>query len=116
MSDIKQFAKALLAGTHSPEALLAAFSAGPGQGLPVDPTNATPDDLERLRGSKIIPTRGVCSYLASDDVLTNDTINQMELSLERDYGIKSPWCITSMVSGTEEKGNLAVEYFYLERE
>ena len=114
MNDLKLFAKALLAGTHSPEALMAEFGPGLGEDQPVDLTNATPEDLERLHGSKILPTRGVCSYLASDDVLTHSIIDQMERALENDYKLQHPWFITAFRK--HKNDNLTVAYFYLEHE
>lgn len=110
--DIKTFARALLDGT-SPTALLAEFGPDAGDDLPIDPTGT--DDLDSLRGSRILPTIGICRYLASDDPLTNTAIDSMELALERDYGITAPFFITSMRSGREGH-NLSIDYFYLEKE
>lgn len=65
---------------------------------------------------KVLPTPAIQRYVASDDTLTNHTIDMMELALEKAYQIAAPWCITSMRSGSEENGNLAVDYFYLLKE
>jgi hypothetical protein len=108
--DIKLFALALLSGA-SPKALLAKFGPTPDEDLPIDPTDA---DLESIYGSRILPTIGICKYLASDDELTDETIDHMELALERDYQIKAPFFITSIRD--RENGKLTLRYFYLERE
>ena len=108
--DLKIFATALLSGT-SPKALLAEFGPTPGEDLPIDPTGA---DFDSIRGSRILPTMGVCKYLASDDDLTDEIIDSMELSLERDYKIESPFFISSVRDRVE--GKLLVRYFYLDKE
>lgn len=108
--DLKLFATALLSGA-SPKALLAEFGATPEEDLPIDPSGA---DLESIRGSRILPTLAICKYLASDDDLTDEIIDSMELALERDYKIAAPFYITSMRD--RKNGRLQVSYFYLERE
>jgi hypothetical protein len=109
-TDTKLFAEALLSGA-SLKALHAEFGLTAEEDLPIDPSGA---DLESIRGSRILPTPGVCQYLASDDDLTNETIDSMEIALERDYRIPAPFFITSMRK--RSKGKLSVRYFYLDRE
>ena len=112
MSEETLLAAALLAGTHSPKALNAEFGAADDE-----PINLAthPAALAELQGRKIIPTAGITSYLASGDILTDEAINSMEISLEREFRIQPPFFITSMRSGTTGK-DLRVEYFYLDCE
>lgn len=63
--------------------------------------------------TKVMPTPGIQRYLDSGDVLNQFTIDQMELALENAYQVTDPWYITSFSSGSEEEGNLALDYFYL---
>lgn len=109
-SDLKLFAEALLSGA-SLKALHAEFGLTEEEDLPIDPTGA---DLESIIGRRILPTPGVCQYLASDDDLTTETTDSMELALERDYRIPAPYFIAPMRKRT--KGKLSVRYFYLDRE
>lgn len=109
-ADMKLFAKALLSGI-SFDALRAEFGLTAEEDLPIDPTG---ENFEFIRGSRIPPTPGVCQYLASDDELTDEIIDSMELALERDYRITAPFFITSMRDCAE--GRLQVRYFYLESE
>lgn len=111
MFDLKLFATALLSG-RALEAVIAEFGAGPDDEQPVSLAGLT--DLGPLRGSKVLPTLGVCQYLASDDDLTDDIIDHMDLALERDYQIKAPFFITS--HRTREDDRLQVAYFYLDAE
>lgn len=65
---------------------------------------------------KVLATPAVQRYLDSDDTLTNHIIDMMELAMEKAYQVTAPWCITSIRTGGERKGDLAVKYFYLLRE
>ena len=87
--------------------------------MPDDPVdlNATPrDKIADFECSKVLPTHAITRFLASGDVLTDKTIDSMELALETHYKITSPWCIVSERTGREADGNLAVDYFYLMRD
>lgn len=108
--DLKLFAEALLSG-RSLDNVIAEFGAGPDEDLPVSLIGVT--DLEPLRGRKVLPTIGVCKYLAVEDELTHVIIDSMEIAIERDYGIKAPYFITSLrIEGEHPK----VAHFYLDRE
>lgn len=109
------FIHSLLDGRHSLQAIAAEFGPAPGEDQPVSLSGVPPDGLPALQSAKIIPPPGVAAYLASGDELTHKTINLMELAIERAFAVPPPWFITSMRSGTEGN-NLAVDYFYLERE
>jgi hypothetical protein len=109
-TEMKLFAEALLSGV-SLNALAAEFGSTAEEDLPIDPSGA---DLESIRCSRILPSPGVCQHLASDDDLTDEIIDSMELALERDYRIPAPYFITSMRERT--KGVIQVTYFYLDRE
>ena len=112
MSEESQLAEAILAGTHSPLSLKAEFGAADDEAIDL----AThPASLAELQGRKILPTTGIASYLASGDLLTDESINSMEVSLEREFRVEPPFFITSKRSGTSGK-NLKVEHFYLDRE
>lgn len=113
MFDLKLFATALLSG-RSLDAVIAEFGPGPGEDMPISLAGVSPDALEDLRGSKVLPTAGVCQYLATDDDLTDSIIDNMELALERDYGISAPFFITSHRLRSEQ--GLKVDYFFLDRE
>lgn len=113
MFDLKLFATALLSG-RSLDAVIAEFGPGPDEDMPISLTGVSSDALEDLRGSKVIPTPGVCRYLASDDDLTHDIIDNMEIALERDYCVPAPFYITS--HRTRDGGSLKVAYFYLDKE
>ena len=65
---------------------------------------------------KVLPIPAIQRSIESDDILSNHTIDMMELALEKSYNVSAPWCITSMLKGSEENGDLAVEYFYLLKE
>jgi hypothetical protein len=54
--------------------------------------------------------------LASGDVLTDHTIDMMEIAIENAYQVTSPWYVTSMRDGSEESGDLQVRHFSLMRE
>jgi hypothetical protein len=69
-----------------------------------------------VNNCKVLPTPAIQRYIESEDVLNNHTIDMMELALEKNYNVAAPWCITSMRSGSEENGDLAVDYFYLLKE
>lgn len=108
--DLKLFAQALLSG-RSLDAVIAEFGVDPEADLPVSLEGVT--DLEPLHGRKVLPTTGVCKYLATDDELTHAIIDSMELALEHDYGVKPPFFITShRIEGEHPK----VAHFYLDRE
>lgn len=87
-----------------------------------DYSDLGPEDLSAIPKDqwepcmKVTPPAAILRYLASGDTLTDHTIDMMELAMEKAYGMESPWCITSMRSGTEGEGTLAVNYFYLLRE
>lgn len=67
--------------------------------------------------TKLLPTPGIQRYLDSDDILTPHTIEMMELAMERDYGVKAPWYVTSVVPFFDKETEApVVEYFYLGRE
>jgi len=106
-NNIRLFAEALLSGI-SLEALIADFRLEPEDDLPIDPTGA---DLESICGSRILPTIAICNYLATEDELSHETIDSMEIAMEKAYGIQAPFFITSMRG--HFKGKLMVEYFYL---
>lgn len=110
MHDIRLFAKALLAGTHSIAALRAEFCTG--EDPLVDLTGFTEEQLAAHDNCKVLPTPAICRYLAAEDELSDATIDSMELALERDYNIRPPWFIGSFRSN---KGK-ALDYFYLLRE
>lgn len=107
--DIDLFAKALLS-TRKFDDIFAEFGEVDDPGIILE----AGADLEALLGSKILPTKGVCKYLASDDELDHKIIDNMELALERDYGVKAPYYITSMRS--TKNGRHQVDYFYLGKE
>ncbi len=116
MSDRNLFAEVLLAGAHSLEALRAEFGAGPGEDGEINLASVEPDAFDSLRGSKVMPIPGVKAYLATDDELTNESINLMEQAMEKAYHVQAPFFITSMRDGSEKKETLRVKYFYLDRE
>jgi len=113
MSEESQLAEALLAGTHSPQALKAEFGAA--DDAAIDLATIAPADLAAHQGRKVLPTTGIAAYLASGDLLTDEAIDSMEISLEREFRIEQPFFITSQRSGVSGK-NLKVEHFYLDRE
>ena len=112
---LKLFGQALLAGTHSIGALGAEFGPAKGEDEPRDLTGIPPEALAVMGPCKVKPTPGVAAYLASGDPLTNDAIDRMELALEKAFGIAGPLFITAQRKGREGK-DLAVEYFYLDRD
>ncbi len=65
---------------------------------------------------KVLPTPAVQRYIESGDVLTDHTIDMMELALEKSYHTEAPWCIVAMRNGAEKNGDLGVQYFYLIKE
>lgn len=65
---------------------------------------------------EIIPPPAIRRYLESGDVLSNHTIDMMEMAMEKAFGVEDPWYITSMRDGMEEDGDLSARYFYLGRE
>jgi hypothetical protein len=65
---------------------------------------------------KVMPTPAIQRYIESGDILTDHTIDMMELALEKAYQTEAPWCIVSMRSGSEEAGTLNLDYFYLIKE
>ncbi len=109
----RQFAETLLAGQHSPKAIAAEFLTGPDD--PVDLTGKTPAELEDLRGSRVLLTPAIASYLASGDSLTTDTLDNAEIALEKHYGIQPPFYITSRRLGASGS-TLEADCFFLDRE
>ena len=108
--DIKLFAQALLNGTHSIKAIGAEFCE---DHQAVDLSSLSLTDLRAHDCDKLIPPEPIQRYLDSGDVLSDHTIDQMELAMEKTAGISHPAYITSFREGTEKKGNLSVKYFYL---
>ena len=96
------------------EAFFLARGIEPGLGSPVDLRSVPPTDWEPL--TKVFPTPDMQRYLDSEDVLTDHTIQMMELALERFYHIATPWLLIAECTGTQANGDLAVAYFYIDRE
>jgi hypothetical protein len=107
MHDIIALAKTIFAGTHSIEALRAEFEMPDNEFA--DLSSVLPDQLAAFEGFKVLPTPAVCKYLATGDELSTETIDSMEIALERDYNIQAPWFITSV----RGPGGKSLEYFYL---
>lgn len=110
-----EFIESLLNAIGNPDpAELEAWLAS--QGYPSDDEPvclaAIPPD-QWVDNCKVLPTPAIQRYLASGDTLTNHTIDMMECALETAYQVTAPWCITSMRTGSEDEGNLNVDYFYL---
>jgi len=89
--------------------------------LGLDP-DAPPDPHEDITttprtlwesGTKLTPPTPIYRYLEAGDTLTDFAIDQMERYIETWAGVESPWCVTSLRSGSEREGTLQVEYFYL---
>lgn len=108
-SEASQLADALLSGTHSTKAIAAEFS--PEASIAVDLTGKSPAELDDLRGSEVLLTPAIASYLASGDDLTHEILDHAELALEKHYAIEPPFFITSRRSGSEGKGLAAVSFF-----
>lgn len=108
--DPKTFAQALLAGTPLGK-LIAEFGALPEEDRAIDLSTVAPETFPSIIGSKVLPTPGVAKYLATDDILTNATINLIEQSMERDYAIPTGFAITSHRTGKGK--NFKLHYFYL---
>jgi hypothetical protein len=83
----------------------------PDQDLPVCLANIPPAEWQDL--SKVIPTPGVQAYLNTGDLLTNHTLDMMELALERDYAVTEPWFIDCERTGRQEDETLQVTCFRL---
>ena len=71
---------------------------------------------EWMENTKVVTLPAIQKYLDSDDILTDHTIDMMELATEKAYGVTEPWYVTSIREGTEEEGDLSVKYFYLGKE
>lgn len=94
--------------------------------LGIDPTedfsDLRPEDISATPRdqwedcTEVIPPPSILRYLASDDTLTDHTIDMMELAIEKAYKVTSPWFITSTRSGSAENGDLKVKRFTLMRE
>lgn len=70
-----------------------------------------------MENTNVLPTPAIQKYLDSGDVLTPHTIEMMELAMERDYGVKAPWYITSEVPYyNKETEAPVVQNFYLGKE
>lgn len=109
------FAEALLSSAHNILAVLEEFSEDD-QDKAIDFATLTAGALRQFEGYKILPTDAITRYLDSGDTLTDHSIDQMELAMEKAAGVKSPAYITSFRQGTEKDDNLSVEYFYLDFE
>lgn len=83
-----------------------------GMGDPVDLRSVSPEQWTPL--TVVFPTPEMQRYLDSDDVLTDHTVEMMELALEKFYKVTAPWVICAECSGREAKGDLSVDYFYLD--
>jgi hypothetical protein len=96
MPDSNKLRDALLAGTHSIKAICDEFCT-PDTREPVDLTGRSQAEIADLAQSlhPILPTPDVAKYLASGDVLTDKTINSMEIAIETQYGIKAPYYVDS---------------------
>jgi hypothetical protein len=91
-------------------------------GIDDDFSGIVPEDISAVpqnqwvNGTQVIPPPAIERYLASGDILTDHTIDMMELAMEKAFGVKSPWYISSLRDGTEEDGNLSVSRFVLQLE
>ena len=66
--------------------------------------------------TQVAPPPAIQRYLDSDDILTNHTIDMMELAMEKVFGVAAPWFITCIRDGSEDDGSLAVNRFILMRD
>ena len=82
----------------------------------VDLSRIPPEKFDEYDCARVTITPALQRYLASGDALTNHVIDQMEIYLEKAYGVADPFYITSVRKGSEENGDLQVDYFYLSRE
>ncbi len=108
------YARALLSGTHSIDAVTSEFAVSPEE--TIDLNSIPRDHLALHESSNVLPTPAIARYIASGDALNHEAINKMELALEEHYHLEPPWYITSERMGEEDDENLHVKHFVLMRE
>ena len=108
------YARALLSGTHSIDAVTSEFATTPEE--TIDLNGIPRDQLALHECANVLPTPAITRYLASGDTLTHEAINKMELALEEHYHLEHPWYITSERVGEEDDEDLHIKHFVLMRE
>lgn len=71
---------------------------------------------EWTEGMLVTPTPAILRYLATDDILTQETIDIMETVIERAANVTAPWFVTSRREGSVHQCNLRVVNFHLLRD
>lgn len=108
---IRLFAEALLSGRHPLDHLISEFCVDSDEAI--DLTGRTsPEDLEKLRSSKVIPAPGVLAYLASGDEITHAILDAAEIATERHYQLPDGWYVTS----ARDADPIRLRYLFLEKE